>query len=635
MASPPDDRTKSKNANLFFVAGSTPKNAEALALTQPPGYREGYYHVYNPKRTPKWTTNEFLNGPAITQLLKERKDILGIDSTMSVTDRVQQAPKAKTDGAGLWLWNNDDKKWRYIERPTWYDRLFPPIKNLFFPPGFKYIGQIRVLPRPSAEGHQIWNPDEGKWEKKAGGPVAVASEHDKDAERAAFIRIIRARGDLFFPTNPDFESEDIDDITDPPAPIDKHIFNWDGTEWVSKERYPGRKDLFFSPAAKITAPPPAPKNGKIFTWNLDWKESDDPHAPPPVKPALLKPVVVKPVVVKPVVVKPVTVKPVVVKPVVVKPVVVKPVVVKPVAVKPPRSQRNRLKDKGPEFDRVDLHLPEPWPAQINFATHTIAAPPDHEDGKAWVYDPYISLWKPDYKSLSRENLVTKFVELHKTSKAEEEAAAGPQGDPTSSRPSGREKITLSGRLFYIDYDNASRDRRKAVFTDPDTTESLVEPEESLLETVGITGDTRKAVQIYLNDFFDALPNCQTTTQMLTNRRCEVSYYVMWSVLLKARQEVVREIEDKRREGMPDQDVHQMQARLDAMGSVSKVRLDGSSSSSGACCDRDHEEHEDIKAIVENIKDNLEKARVDITNIKQAKRGGGLSEIERLFRRQTE
>ena len=157
----------------------------------------------------------------------------------------------------------------------------------------------------------------------------------------------------------------------------------------------------------------------------------------------------------------------------------------------------------------------------------------------------------------------------------------------------------------------------------------------MLETVGITGDTRKAVQIYLNDFFDALPNCQTTTQMLTNRRCEVSYYVMWSVLLKARQEVVREMEDKRREGMPDQDVHQMQARLDALGSVSKVRLDASSSSSGACCDRDHEEHEDIKAIVENIKDNLEQARVDITAIKGAQRGGGLSEIERLFRRQTE
>ena len=252
MASPPGDRTNSKNANLFFAKGHKPLNAADLAAKQPPAYKEGYYHVYNPKKTPKWTTYEFLHGSAITQVLKSRNDLLGLRPTMTVNDRVKQPPKANQNGTELLLWNNNDKKWTIIERPTWYYRLFPPVNNLSFPPGFEYIGQISVVPPPSAEGPQVWNPDDEKWEKKAGAPGPVAApELDKDEERAAFIRKIRARGDLFFPTNPDFESEDIDDITEPPAPRDKHIWNWDGVNWVAKERYPGRTDLIFKADAHI------------------------------------------------------------------------------------------------------------------------------------------------------------------------------------------------------------------------------------------------------------------------------------------------------------------------------------------------------------------------------------------------
>jgi hypothetical protein len=621
MASPPD-RMNTKNGNLVFRKAEKPKNAaELAALPALPPYKEGYYYIYDTRITPPWRERQFVVGPALLSAIK-RPDVLGLKPDMTINDRVKVLPPQQAGQFAVWY--DSDKTWKRVPEPLWYRRV--RVGTLFFPPGFEYVGQITVEPPEESKGPHTWNPATSTWDQKASTPDVFAP--GSASRRLAIYKKITARGDLVLPAGVDYKKED---ISEPPASRDKMIFTWDENEntWNASERYPGRKDLFFSPAAKITETPPAPKKGKIFTWNFDWEESDNPHMATPAPP-------LKPHAVKLLRMKAPSLKPPEVKPPEVKPPEVKPPEVKPPAVKPPMGPRNRLKDKGPEFDRVDLHLPEPWPAQVDFASHTFTAPPDYEEGKEWVYDPYVSRWKPDYKSLSRENLVKKFSELHESTKAEEEAAAGPQGDPTSSRPSGREKITLSGRVFYIDYDNASRDRRKAVFTDPDTTETLVEPEESLLETVGITGDTRKAVQIYLNDFFDALPNCQTTTQMLTNRRCEVSYYVMWSVLLKARQEVVREMEDKRREGMPDQDVHQMQARLDAMGSVSKVRLDGSSSSaSGPCCDRDHEEHEDIKAIVENIKDNLEKARVDITNIKEAKRGGGLSEIERLFRRQTE
>jgi hypothetical protein len=609
-----------KNGNLVFKKADKPKNAaELAALPAPPAYKEGYYYIYDTRETPPWRERQFVVGTALLAAIK-RPDVLGLKPDMTIKDRVKVLPPQQAGQFAVWY--DSDKTWKRVPEPLWYRRV--RVGTLVFPPGFQYLGQITVEPPEESKGPHTWNPATSTWDPKASTPDVLGP--GSAARRLAIYKKIIARGDLVLPPDVDYKNED---ISEPPASQERMIFTWDENDntWAASERYPGRSDLFFSPAAKITKEPPAPKKGKIFTWNFDWKESDDPHAPLPVA----KPVPAKPVPVRPPVAKPVPVRPLVPAGLPARPLVAKPVPARPPA---PKTQRNRLKDKGPEFDRVDLHLPEPWPAQVDFASHTIASPPDYQEGKEWVYDPYISGWKPDYRSLSRENLVKKFSELHEATKAEEEAAAGPQGDPTSSRPSGREKITLSGRIFYIDYDNASRDRRKAVFTEPDTTETLKGDEEPLLETVGITGDTRKAVQIYLNDFFDALPNCQTTTQMLTNRRCEVSYYVMWSVLLKARQEVVREMEDKRREGMPDQDVHQMQARLDAMGSVSKVRLDGSSSS-GACCDRDHEEHEDIKAIVENIKDNLEKARVDITAIKGAQRGGGLSEIERLFRRQTE
>jgi len=200
-------------------------------------------------------------------------------------------------------------------------------------------------------------------------------------------------------------------------------------------------------------------------------------------------------------------------------------------------------------------------------------------------------------------------------------------DPKDSR----KEIKLSGRVFYINYDEASQDRRKGIF-ESESTDKLTDDEEKLLATVGITDATRKNLNPYLYDFFEALPDCQSTTQMMTSRQCETAYYVMWSVLMKARQDTQRNIDAAHKEGhMPECEMYQTEARLAAL---SKLEGQGSATAEVAkLSEQSEKEHAEITEIIKRIETKIDIVKDGVDKFKN-KMGvkGGSSRVANLFRR---
>jgi hypothetical protein len=143
--------------------------------------------------------------------------------------------------------------------------------------------------------------------------------------------------------------------------------------------------------------------------------------------------------------------------------------------------------------------------------------------------------------------------------------------------------------------------------------------------------------------------CQSTTTLMTSRKCEVAYYIMWSVLLKARQDVQRKIDTARVAGLSDKAVYQMEARLNAMSNVKGTGSIGDKTFAalGEHAKQSHEEHMHIEEILGRIEGKIDVLKTDV-NVVKAKKGGsrsghsshsgsgyvktGLSEIRRLFTR---
>ena len=195
----------------------------------------------------------------------------------------------------------------------------------------------------------------------------------------------------------------------------------------------------------------------------------------------------------------------------------------------------------------------------------------------------------------------------------------------------RKEIKLSGRVFYINYDEDSQNRRKAIF-ESESTDKLTDDEDKLLATVGIVDATRKNLSPYLYDFFEALPDCQSSTQMMTSRQCETAYYVMWSVLMKARQDTQRNIDSAHKEGhMPECEMYQTEARLAALS-----KLEGQGSAAAAVSklsEQSGKEHAEITEIIKRIETKIDMVKDGVDKFKN-KMGvkGGSSRVANLFRR---
>ena len=93
-------------------------------------------------------------------------------------------------------------------------------------------------------------------------------------------------------------------------------------------------------------------------------------------------------------------------------------------------------------------------------------------------------------------------------------------------------INLANRSFHLPVSVDDSRRRKAYF---DTnTGSLLPEEQEILTGLGIDAKLEAILKPYLAAFFDGLQSCQSDTNLMLNKQCEVVHYVLWQTLLAAR-----------------------------------------------------------------------------------------------------
>jgi len=221
----------------------------------------------------------------------------------------------------------------------------------------------------------------------------------------------------------------------------------------------------------------------------------------------------------------------------------------------------------------------------------------------------------------------------------------------------RKPVSMAGDVFYLSYSAKAKQRRKLAFTSQDPTKCLTDGEKKLLEKINIVGETLESVKPYLAEFFESLPNCSTSVQMMTSKDCQIPNYIMWSVLLKARQSVKETMEKASGKRLADIEVHQKNAQIKTLMESGKKSKLGSFMSAltptSGCNKQDCEKiaqgitrieallkssHTDISGapdssghISDQTKKSLETKNPVLTKTSQSpKSGGALEEIYRLY-----
>ena len=160
----------------------------------------------------------------------------------------------------------------------------------------------------------------------------------------------------------------------------------------------------------------------------------------------------------------------------------------------------------------------------------------------------------------------------------------------------RKEIVLGGESFFLSFTNKAYKRRKIAFSSNNPMECLTASEKNILKKINLTNETLNTLKPYLADFFESLPNCQTTVQMMTSKKCEIPNYVMSSLLLKARYDVQKNIESQTPSTMGNIGLYQKNAQLKALKQIDKVPKQVAQIFTGSKpCDQ-----EDCKKIAEGI-----------------------------------
>ena len=98
-------------------------------------------------------------------------------------------------------------------------------------------------------------------------------------------------------------------------------------------------------------------------------------------------------------------------------------------------------------------------------------------------------------------------------------------------------------------------------------ECLTESEKKIMSKLNITGENIITLKPYLADFFKSLPNCQSTAQMMTSKKCEIPNYIMSTLLLKARYDVQKEMDKEKTSSLGDMGTLQKNAQIKAIKEV--------------------------------------------------------------------
>jgi len=282
-------------------------------------------------------------------------------------------------------------------------------------------------------------------------------------------------------------------------------------------------------------------------------------------------------------------------------------------------EENIPEENGPEENGPEENVPEENVPEENV--------PEENVPEENVPEENVPEEKSPFKKLMAQQ--GELVEAIKAKAMKGKQTPGPKLDQLTGKSIGTEEITLSGSKYFIRYDTESRERRKEIFLNKNDKLTLTSTEIELLDNIGITDDTYEAVRPYLYDFFEALPKCQSSIAILTNRECEVSYYVLWSVLLKARQDVQRKIDEQTQQGLMDSKLLQYEARLKSMTTRSLIESDVPKP-----CEESHNEHVEIEKLIKRVENKLDNVKTKVNRIKGQKggqqSGGGLNELQRIF-----
>lgn len=95
-----------------------------------------------------------------------------------------------------------------------------------------------------------------------------------------------------------------------------------------------------------------------------------------------------------------------------------------------------------------------------------------------------------------------------------------------------ETIQLANRSFHLPVSVDDSKRRTAYFDTGNG--SLVPEEQEILTGLGINKDLENILKPYLAAFFDGLVKCQSDTNLMLQKECEVVHYVLWQTLLASR-----------------------------------------------------------------------------------------------------
>ena len=108
------------------------------------------------------------------------------------------------------------------------------------------------------------------------------------------------------------------------------------------------------------------------------------------------------------------------------------------------------------------------------------------------------------------------------------------------------RIQLSNQVLTIGISEEDSARREAFFSA--NVGELTTDEKNVLQALGMrVGDAMyDSLRPHLSKFFNALPACQTDTDVYLKQDCEVPYYVLWSILFSNYQETERRLSEQQK-----------------------------------------------------------------------------------------
>jgi hypothetical protein len=101
-------------------------------------------------------------------------------------------------------------------------------------------------------------------------------------------------------------------------------------------------------------------------------------------------------------------------------------------------------------------------------------------------------------------------------------------------------VQIANQRFSIGFGEADNMRRISYFRG-DIDASLTPDEIALLTALGIDDTMKMSLRPQLAEFFQSLKECRNDTSLTLSSKCEMPYYIIWSVLFANRRETQRRI----------------------------------------------------------------------------------------------